>query len=80
MTDVPTSWTREALEAAGFEGFVPFTELRVTKPPKLPGIYVVLRPSTAPPSYLERSVAVITAPASIRCSVLSRYRPTGRSL
>ncbi|TFB71516.1 hypothetical protein E3O06_11765 [Cryobacterium glaciale] len=57
MTDLPTLWTHVGLEAAGFEGFVPFTELQVTKPPKLPGIYVVLRPSTAPPSYLERSVA-----------------------
>jgi hypothetical protein len=57
MTDLPRSWSREGLEAVGFEGFVAFTELRVIKPPKLPGIYVVLRPSTTPPSYLERSVA-----------------------
>lgn len=57
MTNLPTSWTREGLEALGFEGFVPFADLRVTKPPKLPGIYVVLRPSADVPVYLARSVA-----------------------
>jgi hypothetical protein len=57
MTALPTTWDREGLEAAGFEGFVPFTQLRVTKPPKLPGIYVVVRPSIAPRSFLASSVA-----------------------
>ena len=57
MTALPTSWDRAGLDAAGFEGFVPFTEPRVTEPPMLPGIYVVLRPSSAPTSYLDHSVA-----------------------
>lgn len=57
LTDLPTTWDRAGLEAAGFEGFVSFTELRVIKPRKLPGIYVVVRPSTVPPAYLDRSVA-----------------------
>lgn len=50
-------WTRAGLEADGYEGFVLFSELRAAGVPAEPGIYMVLRPSTEPPTFLERTVA-----------------------
>lgn len=50
-------WTRAGLEADGFEGFVPFRELRTAGVPTGPGIYMVLHPSLAPPTFLARTVA-----------------------
>ena len=60
MTDfsaeTPLTWTRSGLEAAGYEGFVPFEAVRqgVTRQP---GIYVVLRGATEPPAFLSTNPA-----------------------
>ncbi len=53
----PVEWTAAGLKEAGYEGFVPFTALREQKPPKLPGIYIVLRPTLTEREFLGRSVA-----------------------
>ncbi len=54
---IPDAWTRVGLEGAGYEGFLPFDELRSTRPTTDPGVYVVLRESNKPPKFLERSPA-----------------------
>jgi len=49
--------TRTAVEAAGFRGFVPIRELRVQscrQIPREPGVYLVFRPSTDTPGFLEK--------------------------
>lgn len=54
----PSTWTRAGLEAAGYEGFVTFSELRKRGAVTKPGIYVVLRTTpTTPPSFLPTSPA-----------------------
>lgn len=54
---VPATWTRSGLENAGYEGFCRFGALRASRPPKDPGIYVLLRESSAAPVFLEQSLA-----------------------
>lgn len=49
--------TAETLRERGFRGFVPFRELEDSGVPAEPGIYVVLRPGTEPPSFLPVSPA-----------------------
>lgn len=53
----PATWTRAGLEAAGYEGFVTFGELRQHGAPTKPGIYIVLRPESVDPSFLSTSPA-----------------------
>ena len=45
------------MEAAGFEGFVPFSELPTAGVPTEPGVYLVLRPASEPLTFRERSPA-----------------------
>lgn len=49
--------TSEALEAAGFVGFVPFVDLPTSDVPTDPGVYVVCRPSSAKATFLDTSPA-----------------------
>ncbi|MFD3779506.1 hypothetical protein [Streptomyces sp. NPDC058612] len=49
--------TRRTLEERGFRGFVAFRELGDSGAPAKAGIYVVLRASTAAPSFLSRNPA-----------------------
>lgn len=54
---VPTSFSESGLRAAGFEGFVPFEKLPQAGVPADPGVYVVLRTCTAPPTFLKANAA-----------------------
>lgn len=45
------------LRAAGYSGFVPFSELERADVPREVGVYVVLRESIAPPTFLAQSGA-----------------------
>lgn len=54
---VPATWDRAGLEAAGYEGFVTFSELRQTGASKRPGIYVVVREGGLRPQFLATSAA-----------------------
>ena len=56
-TATPETWTRAGLEAAGYEGFVTFRELRERGAATKPGIYVVLRNVTTVPMFLPTSPA-----------------------
>lgn len=51
------AWTRTGLAKDGFEGFVPFAELRTARVPAEPGIYIVLRTAKEMPRFLEHTVA-----------------------
>ncbi|WP_259294670.1 hypothetical protein [Streptomyces canus] len=53
----PAPLTRAMLAERGFVGFVPFADLPRNAVPEGKGIYVVLRPLTAPPLFLTRSPA-----------------------
>jgi hypothetical protein len=49
-------FTRQALDAAGFIGWVPFASLRESSCPRAPGVYVVVRPDpTIPVDFTPRS-------------------------
>jgi hypothetical protein len=49
--------SREGLQTAGFEGFVPLSTVDAALIPRSPGVYVVLRAEQSRPVFLERSVA-----------------------
>lgn len=49
--------TRQALEARGFRGFVPFSLLTAHPVPLVGGIYVVIKASDAAPTFLAASTA-----------------------
>lgn len=53
----PGDFSRDALEKAGFIGFVPFASLPTSKVPTGGGVYVVLRPSQELPAFLAVSPA-----------------------
>lgn len=57
VSEKPLSWTREGLEAYGFRGFETFAALPAADVPRAPGVYCVLRDSTAPPVFLQQSPA-----------------------
>ena len=50
-------WTQDALIDAGFEGFVPFSELPTSQVPTAPGVYVVIRVAGTDPKFLQKSPA-----------------------
>ncbi|WP_157439557.1 hypothetical protein [Aeromicrobium sp. Root344] len=50
-------WTVGALQAAGFEGFVPLLTLNLPEVPDEPGVYCVVRPDSDAVQFLEESVA-----------------------
>ena len=45
------------IDLTGFTGWVPFASLPAANVPTGPGVYVVVRPSDEPPSFLDRSHA-----------------------
>jgi hypothetical protein len=47
----------DAVDLSGFAGWVPFSQLPDTDVPAGPGVYVVVRPSAEPPSFLDVSPA-----------------------
>lgn len=49
--------TTEAIHLDGFTGWVPFTALPTADVPTGPGVYVVVRPSDDPPTFLDVSPA-----------------------
>ncbi len=50
-------WSRDALVRRGFTGFVTFAELSSADVPIGPGVYVVLRPVSVEPTWVETSPA-----------------------
>lgn len=56
-TAAPGTWTRVGLEAAGYQGFVTFSELRGRRAATKPGIYVVLRTVSTAPIFLPTNPA-----------------------
>jgi len=50
-------WTIDGLRAASFAGFVRFADLPRADVPNVSGVYVVVRPDAAPPTFIETSIA-----------------------
>lgn len=50
-------WTIDGLKAVGFVGFVRFADLPQAGVPRTAGVYVVVRPSGTPPTFLDQSIA-----------------------
>ena len=50
-------WSQDALTRLGFTGFVPFAELPSADVPAAPGVYVVMRPVSVEPTFVETSPA-----------------------
>lgn len=50
-------WSRDGLDRAGFEGFVPFADLPDASVPLEPGVHVVLRVDDADPAFRETNPA-----------------------
>ncbi|MCZ4328125.1 hypothetical protein [Brachybacterium paraconglomeratum] len=69
---VPEGWTRRGLEDAGYTGFRRFSALRESRPPTDPGIYVLLRESSAAPVFLEQSLATKRESFTIDAALLER--------
>lgn len=46
-----------SFDLCGFDGFVPFADLPTSDVPAASGVYVVTRPDTTPPTFLESSDA-----------------------
>lgn len=60
LLPLPDSFTREALEAVGFTGWVTWKQLRDTNlahVPCTPGVYIIYRADDAAPRFLDRSPA-----------------------
>lgn len=59
LTDAPNEWYRsqDDLASAGFEGFVPFSELRTAGVPDAAGVYLILRLTEAEPDFRQSSPA-----------------------
>lgn len=51
----PRPWSADALREGGFVGFVPLVALQASDVPTAPGVYAVLRRTTASPVFLEAS-------------------------
>lgn len=52
------AWTRDAMQAMGFQGFQPFSALSAAVVPPGPGVYCVVRTiTTGEPTFLPRSPA-----------------------
>ena len=51
------NWTRDDLAAAGFNGFVTFSELPDADIPAAAGVYVVVRAEASPPRFLQANPA-----------------------
>lgn len=49
--------TPSPIDLSGFSGWVPFADLPHTNVPKGPGVYIVVRPTDEPPSFLAVSPA-----------------------
>lgn len=47
----------EPIDLSGFAGWVPFAALPTTDVPRDPGVYVVVRPTDEPPTFLHTSPA-----------------------
>lgn len=54
---IPAKWTIDALEDAGYVGFLTFAEIRTFGATSAPGVYAVLREPAVPPRFLDRSPA-----------------------
>lgn len=51
------SWTRDAMQATGFQGFLPFSALTAAVVPADPGVYCVVRTAPDQPTFLPLSPA-----------------------
>jgi hypothetical protein len=53
----PADFDHAELQSQGFTGFVSFADLPASDVPTGPGVYLVVRPTTAPPMFLAASPA-----------------------